>query len=670
MRVQRESIIATLRQRLSSTATRDIFYLASLLAFSLYLGHRFFTAEYLLTGYGDWMYQAYRVKSLLHDGFLTWNHDWSAGFPFWQSYQFIPHLVTLAVVYITGWSITKTMVWLTGVLFVTIRILAYFTGRRAKVSPEGAFASSLLTFCVVGYWPALRDYSLLWGLTIFPVVISLCDEARRDKRWLYLYSLLVGLSIYIHPILAVIAGLGLAVYLFVTAEPLSLRIIVLILILSLASAFYWVPLVLGDKPAFSDPWITSTAAMRSMFPRFLGGLGVCAWLVIATVLWLQLWSQETLGGSQNHGVFHLISFLMAILAAIIFLSYIGMVPRVVNWVQATRWMGFFGILVSLVGGFLVDHLRRTHRFGLLFSALIVVLLVEGHWITMHEIPGLVNQIEDAQIDWINDHLTETGYKNRILTDELTSLSYHAFGMVRTTNNYFGQGTYDLLYPTLIWLIQSREPYSPLGMGDFHLVANYLRATGTSYLILPNHWQMTQALLPGGVFEGMLHLYDQTDGLTIFKVPWHPVQAFYTSRAVASKLSFPDIAYATDEQHEKRDELVRRFVSAIYSTDSVPIEVDYPSQEELSIDIGGLRSDNYLIIFEHYDGSWRATVDGEPVKVERNGPNYIGLDISAFSGDLEIRLVHTMHWTWKVGIALTVLSVLVSAGASLQKRVAR
>jgi len=72
----------------------------------------------------------------------------------------------------------------------------------------------------------------------------------------------------------------------------------------------------------------------------------------------------------------------------------------------------------------------------------------------------------------------------------------------------------------------------------------------------------------------------------------------------------------------------------------------------------------------YDGSWRATVNGEPAKVQRIGPHFIGLDISAFSGDLEIRLVHTIHWTWKVGIALTMLSVLVSAGACLQKRVAR
>jgi len=57
-------------------------------------------------------------------------------------------------------------------------------------------------------------------------------------------------------------------------------------------------------------------------------------------------------------------------------------------------------------------------------------------------------------------------------------------------------------------------------------------------------------------------------------------------------------------------------------------------------------------------------------VERIGPHFIGLDIFAFSGDLEIRLVHAMHWTWKVGIALTLLSVLASAGASLQKRAAR
>jgi hypothetical protein len=58
--------------------------------------------------------------------------------------------------------------------------------------------------------------------------------------------------------------------------------------------------------------------------------------------------------------------------------------------------------------------------------------------------------------------------------------------------------------------------------------------------------------------------------------------------------------------------------------------------------------------------------GELAKVVRVGPS--SADISAFSDDLKIRLVHTMHCTLKVEIALSMVSVLVSAGASLQKRV--
>ena len=194
-----------------SDRSRDVLYLCLLVGFSLFSGHRLFTSEFLFIGYQDWIYQAFRVKMLQNCGFTTWIHDWACGMPLFQSYQFIPHLGAVALVNLTGWSITKAMCVITGVMFVLFRPLMYASSRWLRLSPEASFVAALLTFdtCILlGH--ALEAYTYYWGVVFFPLILVFCFKAT-DLRWGYAAALVLGFSFYIHPYLGVVGAIALAI---------------------------------------------------------------------------------------------------------------------------------------------------------------------------------------------------------------------------------------------------------------------------------------------------------------------------------------------------------------------------------------------------------------------------------------------------------------------------
>jgi len=633
-----------------SENVKDLIYLLLLIFFSVYFGNRFFRFEFLNTGYPDWIYHAYRIRSLLEYGFLTWSNDWVGGFPIWQSYQFLPHFITAGVQILTGWSITKSMVVVTGLLFILLRIIVYLTARFGGFSPEAGFISSILSFAIIGYQGPIREFSLLWGVTLFPLILLKAYRLKSGNGSLFIYAILIGSSIYIHPILAVISGIILCLRLIVDFKWSYKEMILALIICALISSFYWFPLFLGDKPVHVDPWILSTQWQRENMPRQLFGLSFS--LIVTGIIATGSLIKRKLDRWTT------IIFSSAIvLIIIISLTYMGYVPKIVNLLMPTRWTPFLGLLFSLLAASLIDWLKKFKHFTLLLPIIILLIIYEGYFISQSLIPLGTNESYNVESEWVLAHPSDIIYSEKILIESVPDLSFFAFGKVRTTGHYFVQGTYDLLVSPLKWLFFSEEAGSPLTQRNFELIELYLKATGTTHVMVSSSKRIAQALLPGGVFEEKLTFLERYKGLAIFCVPWEPVQAFYTSLSNSKNLTFPDISYAKYEKQQLRDELVARFNEVMYSPDCMIINAEYPSQTEIKVELENVEMGNYLIILAQYDGAWRATINQIPIAVERNGPNYIGIDISEYSGNFTIVLIHKMHWTWKVGISLTLIGII-------------
>jgi len=638
---------------------KDVLYFAIIIFFGLFLGFRFFTYEYLSTGYPDWIYQAYRIKSMQNYGFLSWSNDWVGGFPIWQAYQFIPHLISAIISNLSGWSVTKTMMVLTGCLFLLLRLFVYFTIRKSGFSAEASLFSSLLSYTILGYFRPVSDFSFLWGVSFFPLVFYLAWSIKEDNSRMILYGILLGGSFYIHPILAIIAGLTLLVRVLTDYNIPNTKLFIPIVLSGLASSFYWLPLIFGDKPTYTDPWVYSTAWQRVNMPKTLLGLSFSL-LVSLSIVIIFVFKVKR----DQWSTFILV--LLLTLATTVFLSYWGFVPSFINLAMPTRWMVFIGFLIALFVAPVIDW-GKTHRyFIVVFPILLLLIAFEGYTITQQAIPNGSDNLISNEAMWVVSHPSEISYSDKVFSENIPWLSYFAFGNVRTTGHYFIQGAYDLLTSPLKWLMLSEENVAPVMTGNFTIAKEFLKITGTTHVILQDSVPMARALLPGGIFENELNLVDHKQGISVFRVPWEPAQAFYTRIDLRESLQFPDIGYTTYDEVRERDRLVLEFNRIMDLDSSSIVPAYFPSQTEVELEIENIEAGQYLIIFIQYDGSWIATVNGERVLIERNGPNYVGLDISDFTGDLSIHLVHGIHWTWKAGGAITIISFLIGVYVYVSK----
>ena len=647
---------------------QDAAALAALLGFSAFLARDLFAGENLLTGYGDWTYHAYRIKSLQRYGFLTWTNDWSGGFPLWQSYQFVPHVATLVLQWLTGWPITKAMVFVTGVLFLFLRLVMYGGLRLSGFAAPAALIGSLLTLPVVAYSGALSEFSLLWGVTLFPIVIFSLAGRAGSRRHIYLAALVVGFGAYVHPILALVGVVALACR-FLTCRDLSWREMPYVLgIVVLASAFYWLPTIFGDKPAFTNATALSYTLKRSDF--LLPWLGLSPSLIIVALGTLTLVVRGLPLGRTSPQLFTTVAATLAVILVVLLLSFLGIAPRLINLAMPQRWIVFTGILLAILGAFCFQSLERKRFAPVILAVGLFAVGVDSARLVELSLPPVLGspQPESALIQCLNqDGLNQVGqisYADRLVSASglVPELSYAYFGKVRLVGNYFAQGAVDILYPPLMWLLLDQGQGSTLERNDPTLALAYMRAAGGTLLIVPESEPIAQALLPGGTLEGSLRLRHRFDGFALFEPPTKPPQAFVTSVSTARDLLFPDSKYDTEQENKLRDQLVLRFAAAMDAPETVIPQVSYPSQTEVKITASAVHRGGYLIVLSPYDKGWEAQVNGKTRSVERAGPHYVGIDISDLDGTMEVHLRHGTHWTSKAGIALVAVAFVLFAVA--------
>ena len=103
----------------------DIFFVTLLLVAGYTLIGFYVGPEYLSTGYQDWIYHAFRVKSLVASGLRSWDPIWSNGINHWWGYPFFAHYVVVGIMQLLALSIPKSMLFATVVVFLYLRVLMY-----------------------------------------------------------------------------------------------------------------------------------------------------------------------------------------------------------------------------------------------------------------------------------------------------------------------------------------------------------------------------------------------------------------------------------------------------------------------------------------------------------------------------------------------------------------
>ncbi|MBI4317571.1 MAG: hypothetical protein HY675_03695, partial [Chloroflexi bacterium] len=351
---------------------------------------------------------------------------------------------------------------------------------------------------------------------------------------------------------------------------------------------------------------------------------------------------------------------LGVLVFLMLLSYLGLGPRQLFLSLPHRWHGFLGVLIAIQGALVAQSIARKAYARLVLAVVVFVVAADAIFVASTGMPPLTNEPRRSLVAETLATGVRATYQDRVATISgvVPDISYNYFGKTRLVGNYFGQGAMDFLYPAFMWLLLDRGEGSMLETRDPTLALAYMKSLGTTLLVIGDQEPAAAALMPGGRLGAAMPFKLRANGYAVFEAPGRKAQAILTSASIAKELVFPDLRYATEQENRLRDQLVLRFASVIDDPQTVVPEVSYPSQTEIWIAARKIEKGSYLIAFAPYDGGWVARVNGVSRNVERAGPHYVGLDLSTVEGDVEISLRHGVHWTWTVGIVLTLMSVVV------------
>jgi hypothetical protein len=350
------------------------------------------------------------------------------------------------------------------------------------------------------------------------------------------------------------------------------------------------------------------------------------------------------------------------------LSYSGAGPESVRLMQSVRLLNLTPLVVGVIAAIAVDAALRVRPSldarGLAAPALAIAaagaLFVPMFRFATDRSYAPAWSGPDALGSWLQTH--DFGEPGRVWMDgrETTWYTFQDAGELRSARSGFVQGDWSLL---------ARPLQEGVLVGDpgWQTTEDYMKSMSISYLYVADDAAFGRELQQGGALAGRYREVLHVDGYpseTLYAVPWRPVDAFIAPAGSLPALSFPRGGYETPARRATRDRLTHQYAQLVYSSQSTPANVVYPSATTMRVTLPRLPLGQRLVIAENWDRSWRAEASGRSLPVRRYGPNYIEVDVSRLSGDVVIDLRHDMSWDWKLGIALTLLSLPVAGGLTL------
>lgn len=661
---------ARLAVRLGRRAGPDAVALSGLVAAAVFIDRDFLTTgDYPVGLWGEWLGHAYRVRLVQEYGVPTWDHAWAGGISPFQTYQFVPHVVTALVSALGDASVQRTMLLAEALLIFWVRSSGYVAARLVGLPQAAALFAGVVTFGTYNYAAEMLTFSTLWGLALVPLLLVAVWRYRSGPQ-IYLVAAAAGLSIYVHPHAALAGVVALiAVFLAGPVETGRLgRLALQGVVVALAAGFFWVPAFFSAKPPMQDPASADVQFLRGIFEGNVDRINDVVWLMVPVVAV----TIAIFRGTVRRPLLLYVAAFLAITAFLIAVSYAGVGPEPIRLMQSVRLLNLLPLGLGLLGAIAIDGALRgfaeIDRRRAVVSVC-AVAVAAGLFVPMFRFaadrgyePAWYGP--DPLAAWFEEH--DYGQPGRVWMDGANTswYTFWHFGELRSARSAFVQGDWSLLARPLQEGVIVGDP-------DWRTTEEYLRAIAVSYLLVSDNTAAGRQLHPGGEAAGSYQEILRVEAyppVSLYEVPWVPVEAFVSDAEELPALHLPRTTYKTDEERAMRDELTRKYNEFAYSTDARPVSVAYPSATTMEIRLDDLPPDQYLVISENWDRSWRAqTQDGRSLRVERYGPNYIGVDLSPVEGDVVVRLTHGMSWDWKLGIALTLMSLPLAGGLMMFER---
>lgn len=634
----------------------DIFFFILLCAISLALIFFYFPGEVLLTGYQDWLVHAFRIKELQLYGFQSWDHIWSNGISLWRAYQFIPHYITLLTSELLNTSITRSMVLLTIIQFVLFRLIVYIVLRVLKISPLASFLCTLITFDIPHYWKAVGDYSFLFGVTIFPLIILSFIYFLKGKI-VYLYPYICGLLFYLHPVVGIYAFLLWGAGLFFQKRGvISISTLIQLVVFIISSSVFWVPAIFKQPYSYTNSLFSSIEFFNlTIKPYDYFGLSLYLFLIIFSIFIFLLLVRE----KRDHWVIPLFIFAVFMMCLVILGSTIQL-PKLISQTQFARGIILIGIIFIFIFAPVLTYLLKLKwlviKIGI--TTISVLIFVESiNFTSLYAPPPISNSNTDepiARYAKLNKDFNKDFKK--IWTPLIDASSYYGPQNVFYANSYNQHLDSNPIPTRLNQIINYQSFTQRLPETNLDRLESYFKVTGTEYLFFNETSPFTLTLSKSEKYNNLGRIDLSNDIFHVFKTAWVPRNSVTIDKSLKDKIDhFPfEVNIDAIDDQIKLDHYINDFSKLIYDKRNMNLSIKYPDMNSIQINIPENRKTGLIYVNESFDTGWKAYFKGRKQKIIPMGPYYMLVQMDNINEDGMLLLQHRWPANFFVSWILIIL----------------
>lgn len=644
----------------------ELFALTGIIAVGWFLIGYYTKAEFLQTGYPDWMYHAFRIRDIQQYGVASWDHIWNNGLNHWRAYQYIQHYLVYGVVLLSGWSITHAMLWVTVVVFILLRILTYVILRVLGVNRLLSVFAVIVSYDFAQQYGVISDFSVFIGLILAPIFIYFWVLTFRNKNpWmLYIVAAIAGATWSVHPVEG-LSFLGLLVILVLVKNIKRniWQLFITTMLFLISSAPFSVQYILSGY-SVSNPFFSSAQFIKDTVMADYFGLSLLYFILLGFC-----WCIFLIASDRIPQWAKVLLFYCSVYLVFIYFGQLGYYPSFINKFQFSRAVTLIGMILPFCFGVFLYVGLSSARSRLAATAIVAVMsvsIVNAIEIgTVHSGWPTLSMSDPVAIYFADKDLPQGSvyFKNFVNSEYIGKAGLR---FVNSYNQHLMPNPYPMRFDILM---KTDIAYTGATDRQIDLIDDYSTVLGVEYIFVPK----LSPLVPGltadrgdiqASFEqvGEVELSSEVFSVLRSRRPIANAYVFESDRT-AELLRFEDIAKPTlnATSYESWDEEVHRVAELIRSGDLKPIALSFGWPDRLEVDGSSFGSFQHpaVLINQSYDAGWHVE-NSDDVRIEPTNLRFMYL--STLPGESLPQTIQLKNswpwWHWPVQ-ALGVLSIVIT-----------
>lgn len=589
----------------------DLSALGLIIALGWFVIGYFTNYEYLLSSYEDWIYHAFRVETLAHDGIASWSHEWGTGMNIWRLYQYGQHHLVLWATALTGVAIPKMLIYFGVGIYIGIRVALYGILRAFGVTPLFALLGVTTSYTFVQEWIAMQDFSIYVAFACVPLYIYLWVKTFDDHRMMYLLTAVTGCLWSLHPLMGFSMSILLGFLVLFSSMKDDLKKLVLMAVVYLLGATPFLSQYLTAGYFFTNPLFKSPIYLSYSVLPIYGGLSLVYWVLFGASWVLFIF--------QSHRISPWVKVLLAYCSFYLVLIVLGrnyLLPEFLVQFQFSRGISAIALILAFCFAVIFYQSMRSIRSSFLLSIVVVLIAINvvqavdvgsGYYVAPP-----ANKIDNPVAKFFEENEIPTG---SVYYDNVSEASYFTKPGVRFVTSYNEHMQPHPYSTRLNILIKNSTVFTGISESHLKSLEDYATVLGIEYYFLPEKSPFVKGLTEkeSSAFSKVAEIQSETlsDSVAVLRSKAPVVYGYIGERddipedLLSGRLENPTLYVAT---YQPWDEAISKMATIIRSGVLTPLPLSFHDTDRLTLEMNEEVLSRYdhpvVLIHQSYDQNWR------------------------------------------------------------------